>query len=108
MFFSTLVDRTGTTFLPLFSSFFDRTGPPPDVPECGFDGGLCERDSQVRRAGKNLMMKMKKYIEIQRNVKKFNQMYRKLQITGVCDSSHHCLGSCARALNRLHFHLQAL
>ena len=50
MFFSTLVDRTGTTFLPLFSSFFDRTGPPPDVPECGFDGGLCERDSQVRKA----------------------------------------------------------
>ena len=26
---------------------FDRTGPPPDVPECGFDGSLCEKDSQV-------------------------------------------------------------
>ena len=26
---------------------FDRTGPPPDVPECGFDGSLCVLDSQV-------------------------------------------------------------
>ena len=60
-FFHASFDRTGTTFLPFFhtslseleqllSYFPDRTGPPPDVPECGFDGGLCERDSQVRRA----------------------------------------------------------
>jgi len=25
----------------------NRTGPPPDVPECGFEGSLCESDSQV-------------------------------------------------------------
>ena len=63
----------------LFSYFPDRTGPPPDVPECGFDGGLCERDSQVRRDGKNLMMKMKKYIEILRNVKKCNELLRNIK-----------------------------
>ena len=36
----------------------DRTGPPPDVPECGFEGSLCESDSQVqsfkRQPGDNL------------------------------------------------------